>query len=290
MNLTAGHHGPDVRNDCWVEILPSGSGIKLESSVDSLYGNAIRATVREALLDLGLSEVGIHVVDAGAFDFCLKARIEAAAFPITGRLLPVSARRVRKPFGFRRTRLYLPGNTPKFLINAGLHGSDAVVLDLEDAVPPSEKVAARSLVRHALGSIDFGATERMVRPNDSSDYEALRDCGVDTLLLPKVESVEDVLAAEGDWDRIALIETAKGMAAAHEIAHSGVSALAIGVEDYLADIGAKSGNFEALSWAYGNLINAARAAGITPLASVFGQIEDLEGLADSPRPLAALGL
>ncbi len=65
----------------------------------------------------------------------------------------------------RRSRLYLPGNEPKYFVNAGLHGPDAVILDLEDSVHHAEKDAARLLVRNALRAVDFGAAERMVRIN-----------------------------------------------------------------------------------------------------------------------------
>ena len=65
----------------------------------------------------------------------------------------------------RRSRLYLPGNEPKYFINAGLHAPDAIILDLEDSVHFAEKDAARLLVRNALRAVDFGAAERMVRIN-----------------------------------------------------------------------------------------------------------------------------
>ena len=68
----------------------------------------------------------------------------------------------------RRSRLYLPGNEPKYFINAGLHAPDAVILDLEDSVHFAEKDAARLLVRNALRAVDFGAAERMVRINPAA--------------------------------------------------------------------------------------------------------------------------
>jgi hypothetical protein len=86
-----------------------------------------------------------------------------------GRTLP-PARVAPTPGGtsrdrLRRSRLYLPGNEPKFMVNAGLHGPDGVILDLEDSVHPDEKDAARFLVLHALRNVDFGGAERMVRIN-----------------------------------------------------------------------------------------------------------------------------
>ena len=65
----------------------------------------------------------------------------------------------------RFSRLYLPGNTPSLMINAGIHKPDGIILDLEDAVAPDKKYEARFMVRNALRNIDFYGAERMVRIN-----------------------------------------------------------------------------------------------------------------------------
>ncbi len=298
MKLEAGHRGPDVRNDCWIKIDPAGSGIQIESSVGRLYGNAIRRTIEATLAELQLEDVGVQVVDSGAFDFCLRARLEAAAYPLSGKLLELAPRQVSRRFGrdrLRRTRLYLPGNTPKFFVNARLYESDALVLDLEDAVPAAEKLEARSLVRHALAAVDFGNSERMVRPNlgdeGRADLQALAGVGVDTMLVPKVESPAELARFRGEWDLLPLLETARGLAASPDIAAApDVCALAIGVEDYLTDIGADRKQPDSLTWAYGQLVNAARAEGLSPFGSVYGQVDDLEGFAASTRALRGRGL
>ena len=64
-----------------------------------------------------------------------------------------------------RSLLFLPGNTPNVLINAAALGADAVIFDLEDAVSPKEKDAARILVRNALQELDLGGCRRIVRIN-----------------------------------------------------------------------------------------------------------------------------
>ena len=113
----------------------------------------------------------LEIVDEGALPFVIAARIEAAvrraglgqgksALP-EAVTLPAPSPRDR----LRRSRLYLPGNEPKYFINAGLHAPDAIILDLEDSVHHAEKDAARLLVRNALRAVDFGAAERMVRIN-----------------------------------------------------------------------------------------------------------------------------
>lgn len=296
MIYAAGQAGADVRNDCQIELRPNQPPIQVRSPVKSIYGRQIEATVRSALDELGLSDCGADVADSGAFDFCLRARVEAAAerygvarrLELQNRPAPGLAARPR------RTRLYLPGNTPKFFINAALHGADAIILDLEDAVPPNEKDEARALVRHALSSVDFGACERIVRINSGDlgrkDLEAIEEAGADTVLVPKVETPQDLTGLGTQLHLIPLIETARGIANAFELAQvPGVVALTVGVEDYLTDIGGERGNPEAMTFAYGQIINAARAHGIPPLASVYGNIDDREGHFRETKRLVSMG-
>ena len=296
MIYAAGHAGGDVRNDCRIELRPDDTAIQIISPVKSIYGRQIEAAVRGALNEMGLEGCGAEVIDSGAFDFCLRARVEAAAqrYGVKGRL-PLQRRhehgQARRP---RRTRLYLPGNTPKFFINAGLHGADAMILDLEDAVPPNEKDEARALVRHALAAVDFGICERIVRINSGAlgiiDLEAIEESGADTVLVPKAESPEELAALGTKLHLIPLIETAKGIASAFELAHvPGVVALTVGVEDYLADIGGERSNPDAMAFAYGQIINAARTNGIPPLASVYGNIDDRDGHFQETKRLVSLG-
>ena len=76
----------------------------------------------------------------------------------------------------RRSMLFLPGNTPNMLVNGPYLGADALILDLEDAVAPSEKDAARLLVRSAIRDMDFRGCEIIVRINsiDTSFWQADR--------------------------------------------------------------------------------------------------------------------
>jgi citrate lyase subunit beta/citryl-CoA lyase len=295
MKLTAGHQGDDVRNDCWVELTPGNASVVIASTVMAIYGQQIESTVRETLGKLGLDGVGAKIMDSGAFDWCIRARIEAAASRLLPNLRPtpekVQTRTPQSELRNRRTRLYVPGNTPKFFINAVLHGPDAIILDLEDAVPLEEKVDARFLVRHALAGVDFGACERMVRINrgehQSQDFEFIENSGAETILLPKVESPEEIDALNTKLNVIPLLESARGIGNAMNIAGAkGVVALAIGIEDYMADIGATR---EGLAFAYSQVVNAARANGIQPLASVWSDIEDLDGLRRETKRLVNLG-
>lgn len=294
--LQAGHHGPTIRNDCHVTIHPDAKGIRIESTVRSLYGEHIERCVKEALDELGLSDIGLTIVDSGALDFCIRARVEAAALPLSGRrlALPPKQHKHSRP-RLRRTRLYLPGNTPKFFTNAGLYGADALIFDLEDSVPLAEKHEARALVRHAVASLDLGECEIMARPNRGEvgemDLQALDESGVETLLIPKVSGGEELDTFAGFWTLVPLIEDPLGLERAFEIAsHERVVAMALGVEDYCTAIQASRAEPLVRAFAYLRLVNACRAAGKSPLGSVYADIDDLEGYAKEVSWLAGLGL
>ena len=100
----------------------------------------------------------------------------------------------------RRSMLFIPGNNPGMLQNGGVFGADSVILDLEDAVAPTEKDAARFLIAHALRTVDYGCSEKVIRINPldtfaAEDIKAIVPCCPDTILVPKVESAEDIHAA-----------------------------------------------------------------------------------------------
>ncbi len=196
-----------------------------------------------------------------------------------------------------RSMLFVPGNNPGMLQNAGVFGADAVILDLEDAVALREKDAARFLVAEALNRIDFKASARIVRINtmDTGGAEDLRvivPCQPAAVLAPKVQSATDILSVVNLLEElekqgqdpvqiIALIETPRGLAEAYAIAtvHPRVVALAFGAEDYTAAIGAKrtKEGMEIIS-ARGMLINSAAAAGVAAIDTPFTDINDEEGL------------
>ena len=106
----------------------------------------------------------------------------------------------------RRSRLYLPGNEPKFFVNAGLHEPDGVILDLEDSVSTSQKDAARILVRNALIGVDFMGAEPMVRinqiPEGVEDLKWIVPYGVHVILIPKCEDSYQVKTIEEENKRI----------------------------------------------------------------------------------------
>jgi citrate lyase subunit beta/citryl-CoA lyase len=311
----AGVTGEEVRSDAFVRVeLRSGGGIviDLESKVKVLFGDSIREAARSAAERFGVTDARIEIDDRGALPFVLDARIEAA-FLAAGARAPdapavrTAARPPSPRARLRRSRLYLPGNEPKFMVNAGLHRPDAVILDLEDSVHPDHKDAARRLVCHALRDVDFGAAERMVRINQLPlgfrDLEAVVPEQPDLVLVPKVESASQVAAVHdriaslsGATDRpvwiMPILESALGIESAFEIARAAgtVVALTMGLEDYTADLGVvKTPGGDESRYARTRLVNAARAAGLQAIDSVFGDVGDMEGLADWARRSRGLG-
>ncbi|WP_188400019.1 CoA ester lyase [Sporomusa sp. GT1] len=208
----------------------------------------------------------------------------------------------------RRTMLFMPGNNPGMLQNGGVFGADALILDLEDAVAPQEKDAARLLVAQALQTVDYAASEKVVRINPldtfaREDIEAIVPCRPDALLVPKVEKPEDIIevvrmaaAAEQPGQPpvklIALLETPAGIAEAYRIAKADarVVALAFGAEDYTAALGAKrtKEGTEIFS-ARSIVVNSAAAAGIQSIDTPFTDVNDREGLIEDTELAKQLG-
>ena len=315
----AGRRGEKARSDCWVKVEPSSQGgleLFLKTKADAKEAEAVRATCGDVLEALGVKDAVVSVEDEGAPAFVLAARIEAAVsrggFGKGSTYLPapgpgLQARTARERF--RRSRLYLPGNDPKYMLGAHLHRPDGVILDLEDSVAPAEKDAARILVRNALRALDFGESERMLRINQGErgldDLDAVVPQNVHMLLIPKVETAEQVktVDARAEADRQAagldspcllmpIIESALGCfnALAIATASPNVAALTIGLEDYTADLGAQR-TLEGREsfWARQVVVNAARAAGVTPIDTIFSDVSDMEGLRKSVLEAKGLG-
>jgi citrate lyase subunit beta/citryl-CoA lyase len=307
----AGRKGEGVRSDCFVRIeLKESGGIQLNvnSKVETMYGDKIRDLLYKELEFFEIKNCLLFIEDTGALDFVISARVECAikrANPEIKKefLLPMPEKLFKKSEKerIRRSRLYLPGNEPKFFLNAGLHEPDGIILDLEDAVSPQEKDSARILVRNALRSVDFKDCEKMVRINQGPlailDLESVIQHNVNVILIPKVETGEHVRAVDAKIQEIRkekgikeqiylmpIIESALGCLEAGYIASSSsnICALTIGLEDYTADIGAERTNEGKESfWARSVIVNSARAASVQPIDSVFSDVGDSEGLLNS---------
>ena len=201
----------------------------------------------------------------------------------------------------RRSMLFLPGNTPNIIINGEILGADAVILDLEDAVSPTEKDSARILVRNSIRLMGFGPREVIVRVNGldtpywKEDLQAVIPAGVQTVMLPKSATAEDIRLCdafmaetelangipEGTVRLMPLIETALGVENAYLIASAcpRVTAIFLGGEDLTADLRCKrTKGGEEIRYARQRLVCAARAAGVDVYDTPFTDVNDDEGI------------
>ena len=212
----------------------------------------------------------------------------------------------------RRSMLFLPGNAPKMIINGNYLGSDAVIFDLEDAVAPDQKDAARLLVRNVLDALEFDRVETIVRINSidtpywQKDLEAIVPCRPNIIMLPKtgtardVEVVDDYLTAleerlgmeAGTVRLMPLIETALGIENAYFIASTRkrVVALFLGAEDLTADLRCKrTKEGREIDYARSRMVNAARAAGVDVYDTPFTDVNDDEGILADAAYAKSLG-
>ena len=211
----------------------------------------------------------------------------------------------------RRSMLFIPGNTPNLVVNSPYLGADAIIFDLEDAVSPGEKDAARILVRNTLRYLDLGGRETIVRINAidtdywQKDVEAMVAQGPDLLMLPKSSRPEDVRTVDeavtraeeraGARHRIRLmplIETALGVENAYAIATASprVAALFLGAEDLTADLRCqRTKEGREIEYARTRLVTAARAADIDVYDTPFTDVNDDEGAWRDAETARALG-
>jgi len=313
-----GNSGPKVRSDCEITFELKDEGgiiIDLVSKVKSLYGESIESLTSEILEFFGIKSALVKINDSGALPFVIAARIESAVKKLIKTDLDYlpefimensySTSRDR----FRFSRLYLPGNTPGFMINAGLHSADGIILDLEDSVASEKKDEARLLVRNALRQINFYGAERMVRINQGvrglEDLHYVIPHNVNLILIPKCENTDYVKSVESEITAIKkklnlnnqvflmpVIESALGIENSFEIARSSgnVVAIAIGLEDYTADLGVpRTDEGKESFYARTRIVVAAKAAGIQPIDSVFSDVGDMEALKQNVLISKSLG-
>ncbi len=203
-------------------------------------------------------------------------------------------------FRLRRTMMFMNAQKPGLIKDAYIYGVDSIMLDLEDAVAENQKDAARFSLYHALKTIDYGDTEVIVRINglDTPHWqEDVRVCvagGADGIRIAKCESAQDVktveeatLAAEREFGveegrtlLMAALESPKGIMNAYEIctASDRLFGVAISGGDYrkCMQVGVVPGGIEMLA-ARGQMLIAARAAGVQCFDTVFTNLDDMDG-------------
>lgn len=211
-----------------------------------------------------------------------------------------------------RSMLFTPGNNVRMIRKTGTLGADAVILDLEDAVPMAEKGTARGLVKGSIGQVGAGGSEVFVRVNAlitelaAEDLEWTVQPGLAGIVLPKTQSREDVLETAkwieelerergmepGGVGLVPLLETARGVLNAKEIAavSKRIIALAFGAVDFTRDMGT-SQSVEGTEIFYGqsHVALVARAAGVLAIDSPCMDIADKEKLVQEARRARQLG-
>lgn len=209
-----------------------------------------------------------------------------------------------------RSLLYVPGNNERFLSKAQSRGADALVLDLEDSVPHDRKAEAREMVSARMAQLAEGAAALTVRINGNlrsaiADLDAVVWPGLSAIVIAKCETTEkpvviaDILSdleqergiSHQSISLIALIETPRGLAAAHHIAqsHPRLAGLLLGSEDF-ATACRMVPSPETLAPAKQQIVYAARAAGLAPLG-LLDTVANLsgDGLAELVRRSKSFG-
>jgi len=314
----SGNSGPKVRSDCEITLelkAEGGINIDLVSKVKALYGESINNLISEVLKFFRIHNALVKINDSGALPFVISARLESAVKQLIHTDLDYLPEHIKENRYsttrdmFRFSRLYLPGNTPGLMINAGLHSADGIILDLEDSVAPGKKDEARVLVRNALCQINFCGAERMVRINQGDrgleDLHFVIPHNVNLILIPKCENVTYIKMVDNEIKSInkklnlhnqvfliPVIESALGIENSFAIAGSSenIVGIAIGLEDYTADLGVpRTLEGKESLYARTRLIVAAKAAGIQPIDSVFSDVGDMEALRQNVLTSKSLG-
>jgi len=180
--------------------------------------------------------------------------------------------------------LFVPGDRPDRFSKAVAAGADAVIVDLEDAVAPERKAAARESVRAAL----HGGLDAWVRVNDVRSDEGARDLAMlvatppAAVVIPKARSIEDpgtVRATLPEVGLVVMIESIDGVAALDPLSRApGVLAIAFGAYDLCAELGARP-TPEVLAPYRSHIVFTARAAGIAAIDSPYADLDDERQLA-----------
>lgn len=310
----AGNYGPKIKSDCKITLqIKKSGGLKIEvvSKVKALFGDQILKLCKDVMKFYGIKNAEFKIEDTGALDYIIAARIEAAVKQLIKTdkeyllpMIPENKFQTEKDRN-RRSRLYLPGNTPKLALNAGIHNPDGIILDLEDSVAPAKKPEARFMVRNGLRSVNFYGAERMVRinqlPMGLEDLDYIVQHNVNLILVPKCESADQLDQVNAKIKKLnkakrkiwlmPIIESALGVIKSYEIAASeNVVALAIGLEDYTADLGTQRTNEgKETFFARCQVVNSARAAKIQPIDSVFSDVSNMEALKENVLTSKSLG-
>lgn len=206
----------------------------------------------------------------------------------------------------RRSLLFTPGDRPEMLRKAPRTGADVLIFDLEDAVPPGRRAAARDAIVECLSDPSFSPDAEVcvrINPGDpgAEDLSQLTQAErtPDAIMLPKASRADDVEAANRRvhdqlgvrLPLLVLLERAEAIERAPEIARAeATDALVFGAEDLSADLGATvTPGLETLSAARQRVVLAAALGGVDPIDTPFTKIEDTDGLREAAATARELG-
>lgn len=212
----------------------------------------------------------------------------------------------------RRTMLFMPGNNPGMVQNAGILGADTIILCLEDAVSIGEKDAARVLVRNAIKNINFYGREILVRVNPlttefgADDVDMIGRVKPDALMIPKateedlerIHSMLDDIEEEEGFEKgsiklFPIIETAYGLENVYSIIKSSsrVIGVLLGAEDLTADLGIKrTKEGEEIFYARSKVAAACRALKVDAVDTPFADLTDEEAFIKDINRGKSLGM
>lgn len=195
----------------------------------------------------------------------------------------------------KRALLFLPASNPRAIAKARESDADLVILDLEDAVKPEDKERARQAAVEALA--EPWPMPVAIRINGvgnewhGPDLVAIAHAPVDLVVMPRVEDKEELTFVRKQSGKAvaAMIETAKGVLAAHQVAHD-AAALIAGTNDLSASLRLPRGaGRQPLQMALQSIVLAARAQGIAAFDGVYNQLDDLPGFAAEAEEGRQLG-
>jgi citrate lyase subunit beta/citryl-CoA lyase len=292
--------GTENERDCIIKVSP-GDGEVILKTKTHLYKGHVEEIVRKRLEEIDV-KANVEIIENGAIDYVIISRLEAAIAKASRE--DVIDKKVKRgktaKDRLRRSRLYIPGNNPRLINSVGVYECDCIILDLEDSVIFDHKIDARYLVKNALKTMDFGKSEIWVRINKEmarDDIKQITYGNPHGICLPKVESREDIEVIEKiideanlDCHLMPIIETAKGVANANEIAKASerIVAIAFGAEDYSRDVGCKR-SWEAMFYPRCKVLVASKSAGLQALDTIYPNAEDEKGLIEEARRVFEMG-
>ncbi len=293
--------GTTNERDCYIKVKEGDGNIIINSKTKGLFEEHIQEIIRRRMEEIDV-QADVYIEENGAIDYVIISRLESAISKALGIDIPDKKIRRGKTSKdrLRRSRLYVPGNNPRFINNVAVYGCDCTILDLEDSVIMQHKQDARYLVKNALKTMDFGKSEIWVRINKEM---AKDDIGIISygsphgICIPKVESKEDIKLIEKileeanlDCHLMAIVETAKGIANAREIAKASdkLVAIAFGAEDYTRDTGGKR-EWEFLLYPRFEILISAKSAGIQALDTIYPNVDDEKGLKEETKKIVEMG-